>query len=106
MPGNITNYTVGSTTPVAIVATVTGSTVQIYEAALGTTATWLLYKSVPPTTSGASVPSAVGRLIQVGGVYNASKTLTYAEPYSPGEIICFVKASTGTLTMQCDETGC
>jgi hypothetical protein len=106
MPGNITNYSVGSTTPVAIVATVVGATIQIGEVNLGSTASYTVYHSTPSATGGAAVPTATGRLVAAGGLYTMSKTLSQSQPFSPGEIVLFVKATTGTLTLQADELGC
>lgn len=106
MAGQITNYTVTTGTPVAIVATVVGGIVQIQEANGGSTDTYIVYKAVPPSTSGRSVPSSIGRLIQAGQPYNWTKTLTFPQPYAIGEIVGFVQSSTTTITMQADETGC
>lgn len=109
MAGNITTVSVGTSTAVAITATVVGATIQIGESVADAgypTSDYILYHAVDPATSGASVASAVGRRVQAGQSYTLSKTLSLQQPFYVGQIVCFVKAVTATFTMVVDEQGC
>lgn len=108
MPGAFTNVTVTTATPVAITATVVGQIVQIAEAVQDASypvGDFLVFKAVPPTTSGASVPSATYKRIQAGGSYVLTKGFSTPQVFSPNEIVCFVQAVTGTMTIVVDEQG-
>lgn len=103
MAGNLQLVTVGTSTAVAIKATVVGANIQIQEdqATVGfPTNQFIVYRVKPDGTA-----TSVGRTLAPGSQYDVFHGFSIQQPASPGQTVCYLKALVASINFIIDESG-
>ena len=106
MPGAISFVTVTTATPVAVTASVYGSSIQIQEDQTSSGTAYPKTDLFIYHVASNGLATSNARRISAGSAYTQQKLLTSAQPYLPGDAVLYVKAVTATVVLVVDESGC
>lgn len=101
----ITKISVGTGTPVKIVASAWGNNIQVSEDldASGAPSTDFRIWHVPEDTGG--LIEETSKRVSIGGFYNFTKGTALSASYAPNDPVGWIQSVTGTTTFVVDETG-